>query len=1156
LRSIRKTLVFLVSLLACASAPAQIPSGYVQTTATVADLANGSFGAAWTSLSSSPQLALLGCQSTFQQTVNGTFDANGHFSVLLADTAQICPTPSTWTFTLVFSCPVGTPVSSFQVAVPVTGGGGTEDISAQINAALPASSCSGGGGGGTITNQIPGTIPLATGTTVIGAPSHLSDSGSVITSTEPLSVPGVYIGASGATGTPFGYSFNIFAEGDSISSSFTLSSIKNDFQYRFAAAVNAARLLISGKVGGQLAQAWSGIYQSLPTMQPGPASLVNFELGVNDAIQAGFQKGYLCTSYTSTGTSVTITANNNFTTGQQTAFFDTGATDALSALNGLPFTVSSPTSTSFVITTSLIAAGSGSTAVKASSYNQVVNFQADVNAVTAYNEYQGSPYYAQLFNYAPTAKLTLATTGTFSHPEFITGYSGEPGETCTSSSCTVTAAFTGSAFYVATGMANSYSTGITSSVVCDGVTQSPTLAFTPFAGESMPNNVQVGFTRFPLSSGAHSCVVTVSTGADLQFFIAPPASYNGRVILVNGITPYLNVFFNVNTPYPAPFYRTAASNAATTISGDGASNVVYVDQSTAFPAIASNFGDGSLHPADAVHDFIAQNDFNVLATLLGVSNEWIYPSYLGGVAGVPGPAAQGANYNFDSSALRLLKVDTAGNGSQFNTGCDDTMNPLASGDYNTACGAQSLADLVGYLGAATGAGNITLGGGGSNYVPGDVLTLAQVGATTNPQVYVTGTSSGTITTFNMVPGVFGSGLTTASGIASTGGSGVGATFNITTLGAPPIHAVQNTAYGEGSAQKTMYGNYVAAFGTDALGTLNGGGGYQTALGTNACALYNPHLGSTIEQNGTCVGYNSGVGSTFPLGQLYLASNGQTDNHFVTVGDGAGKFTPFVLTNDFIAIGSLADVMGDFSAEIGTGNNPYTHTLGFRARSIADDDGNLNGKLFNTTATTLVSGSTIVPLSSLVTVSGTNTINTITPPTVPWGTAAQEDNLGSTTYSLSGGILTIASVIPWPWKVGQPIGVFGGASDGLAPLYGAQNLTVASVSGNQFTINTSLVTGSGSTGAGFVTSSLTGPFVGCMDFLASGAWSTTTAGNISEAFTAAVGTAYHFCYDGSKWNPPPGLASTTPTVGGGVCWKTTATLGTCTAGTWPSCTTCN
>lgn len=35
-----------------------------------------------------------------------------------------------------------------------------------------------------------------------------------------------------------------------------------------------------------------------------------------------------------------------------------------------------------------------------------------------------------------------------------------------------------------------------------------------------------------------------------------------------------------------------------------------------------------------------------------------------------------------------------------------------------------------------------------------------------------------------------------------------------------------------------------------------------------------------------------------------------------------------------------------------------------------------------------------------------------------------------------------------------------------------------------------------------------------------------------------------------------VISGTPTVNAGVCWKTASVLGTCTAGTWPNCTTCN
>jgi len=144
-------------ILVAALSAAQIPAGFVQVTATVPSLANGAYGASWTNLSSSSQLALLGGLSTFQQTVNGTFDANGSATMLLADTAQIIPSPSTWTFQFTFSCPAGSPSGGFFVAVAVTGGGGTEDISSQIIAALPTTPCGG---------ALPNTYVSKTQTTV------------------------------------------------------------------------------------------------------------------------------------------------------------------------------------------------------------------------------------------------------------------------------------------------------------------------------------------------------------------------------------------------------------------------------------------------------------------------------------------------------------------------------------------------------------------------------------------------------------------------------------------------------------------------------------------------------------------------------------------------------------------------------------------------------------------------------------------------------------------------------------------------------------------------------------------------------------------------------------------------------------------------------
>ena len=194
LKLIASVLVILSGTIACA----QIPAGFVKTTATVNALANGTFGAAWTNLSSSSQLALLGGLSTFQQTVNGNLDSSGKMSVLLADTSQIVPSPSTWTFTFTYPCGNYTS-GGFSVAVAVTGGGGTEDISSQITAALPTNPCNGSTAGylpltgGTITGN------LKVNGTLIGVTS-ITDSGltssGIVTNTS-----GGLFGTTSTTGT-------------------------------------------------------------------------------------------------------------------------------------------------------------------------------------------------------------------------------------------------------------------------------------------------------------------------------------------------------------------------------------------------------------------------------------------------------------------------------------------------------------------------------------------------------------------------------------------------------------------------------------------------------------------------------------------------------------------------------------------------------------------------------------------------------------------------------------------------------------------------------------------------------------------------------------------------------------------------------------------
>lgn len=65
--------------------------------------------------------------------------------------------------------------------------------------------------------------------------------------------------------------------------------------------------------------------------------------------------------------------------------------------------------------------------------------------------------------------------------------------------------------------------------------------------------------------------------------------------------------------------------------------------------------------------------------------------------------------------------------------------------------------------------------------------------------------------------------------------------------------------------------------------------------------------------------------------------------------------------------------------------------------------------------------------------------------------------------------------------------------------------------------------------------------GCITLVPDGAWTTTTAGNISVALTASVGQAIKFCYDGTHWNPSGTGASVA--AGTGIAISTTSGVST-------------
>lgn len=960
----------------------------------------------------------------------------------------------------------------------------------------------------------------------------------------PLDTTGYFSGGGGATGTPLGYSFDLTAFGDSISSSFPLEHVEDDFVYRFGKSINTARVYVSGQVGGMLANAWGGIFNTVSTTYPGKTTIISHELGINDSIQSGFVASYAVTAYSATGGTLTLTANNNFTPGQTTILVGSSS-GPLASTFGTIWTVQTATSTQFTISTSLIT-GSGATNVHAASANQTQNYALDVAASAAYMEYQGTPYYAQLFGYTPAANLSLSLTGTWSHPSTISGSAAEPGEVCTSASCTVQADFTGSALYVTTGMSNTYSPSISSSVVCDGVSQSVPLYFYGFAGEpidtSGPN--QLGLSRFPLSFGTHNCVITVATGGDVQFLVAPAPAYAGRVLLVNEITPNISTF-SFTEAYSSALFRPTQAAAVTMLQEDGAVNVGFVPQGTAFPAIPSNFNDGVLHPSSAMHDVMANLMFTTLKSVLGIAGKWNYTAYLGNGPSIPGPTSQGVgNFNFGGGSLRTLILDTNALGSTFNTACEDALTFLQSGDFNTACGAQTLGSLTGYPGSASAVNTISLANAGTSCNQGDILTVGGGDGKAEVQA-LSVNSSGAITTLAVVPGTRGTTYSPSSGVGLTGITGVtctGATINILTVGSPPAHSNSNVGYGSQALGAMFNGQQNTAVGTAALSLMNGGGGRFTAFGYDALEGYNPYVASTLEKGGTALGYDAGLSaasSNFTLGIFHLPTTGETDNNFTLTGQFAGKATSFVLIDDIDAFGQSAEVMNDDSGEFGTGKNAYAHTFAFRGASVIDDAGNFNAKLVNTTASVLASAATITPTSGLVSISGTTAITTITPPTIQWGNPAVVNGRNPSTYSASGGVLTITAPAAYSPAIinGQSIQFFTGPTDPLFSLSGI-TFTLNQISTSSFSVNTNLLTGSGTTTGGFINQSSTGPLTGCIQLIATAAWSLATGGNIASAYTPSVGSSFEICYNPatSLWYPPTNIAAssfkaTTPSLGG-------------------------
>lgn len=117
---------------------------------------------------------------------------------------------------------------------------------------------------------------------------------------------------------------------------------------------------------------------------------------------------------------------------------------------------------------------------------------------------------------------------------------------------------------------------------------------------------------------------------------------------------------------------------------------------------------------------------------------------------------------------------------------------------------------------------VTIAGGGTGYVAGDILTVVGGTASTTAQFQVTGISGGVITTINPVYTYGRYSVLPTNPVSVTGGSGTGATFNITSWAISPVFTISNSG---------------AGYAEPATITYSGGGGGSGAL------MY-PQIGTT------------------------------------------------------------------------------------------------------------------------------------------------------------------------------------------------------------------------------------------------------------------------------------------------------------------------
>ena len=348
--------------------------------------------------------------------------------------------------------------------------------------------------------------------------------------------------------------------------------------------------------------------------------------------------------------------------------------------------------------------------------NDSTNYPSTTNQYTTFSNCET----AMLMWYDLPTKINF-NSGSVTYTGTWTAAADGIGKTTTGNGNTATFTGTGTVLYLITNATDS--NAATATLTCDGTPTGATLNFQGVGGTTLGGNTVGQATRVSLSAGAHSCVVTKTSGGgtvSLDFAGFVNGSVTTSPVTILATTPDVYNYVAAGNPANYSSYRSAEAAIITQAISDGFANVGLANNAGAIGPFM--FYDSGVHFTNYGHFLEAGPIVSAVNTILGTSftvpnSSALYYGVAPNDVSKGGPGSMGigvrALQNPNNTSSNTLAW---GNGAMYN----------ATGAANTiAIGVSSLSDCTtcanteviggGLVNLTTSAYNIAIGenvGGG------------------------------------------------------------------------------------------------------------------------------------------------------------------------------------------------------------------------------------------------------------------------------------------------------------------------------------------------------------------------------------------------------------------------------------------------------------